>query len=64
VIPPDQHRAVGKATGETVHGECWNNTLRQRRGAFVRQTLSFSKCDYRHQMWLKLFLHRHNLSCV
>ncbi len=45
VIPEAQHVAVGKATGETAHVERWNLTLRQRLGQFVRQTLSFSKCD-------------------
>jgi insertion element IS1 protein InsB len=64
VIPTEQHRAVGKETGETAHVERWNNTLRQRLGAFVRKTLSFSKCDYLHQARLVLFLHRYNLSCV
>jgi insertion element IS1 protein InsB len=64
VIPAEQHRAVGKETGETAHVERWNNTLRQRLGAFVRKTLSFSKCDYLHQARLVLFLHRYNLSCV
>jgi insertion element IS1 protein InsB len=64
VIPQDQHRAVGKQTGETAQVECWNNTLRQRRGAFVRKTLSFSQCDYLHHARLLLFLHRYNRSCV
>ncbi len=43
VIPDEQHTAVGKETGETVHVERWNNTLRQRLARFVRMTLSFSK---------------------
>ena len=45
VIPEKQHTAVGKETGETVHVERWNNTLRQRLARFVRMTLtlSFSK---------------------
>ena len=28
VIPEEQHRAIGKETGETSHVERWNNTLR------------------------------------
>jgi insertion element IS1 protein InsB len=63
VIPEAQHVA-GKGTGATAHVERWNNTLRQRLGAFVRKTLSFSKCDNLHYARLKLFLHRYNLSCV
>jgi insertion element IS1 protein InsB len=64
VIPADQHHAVGKRTGETAHVERWNNTLRQRLGAFVRKTLSFSKSDALHGARLLLFLHRYNLSCT
>jgi insertion element IS1 protein InsB len=52
------------AVGETAHVERCNNTLRQRLGACVRKTLSFSKCDYLHNVRLKLFLHRYNLSCL
>jgi len=32
-----------RETGETVHVERWNNTLRQRLARFVRMMLSFSK---------------------
>ena len=64
VIPAAQHQAGGKGSGATAHVERWNNTLRQRLGAFVRQTLSFSKCDRMHWYRLKLFLHRYNLSCL
>jgi insertion element IS1 protein InsB len=63
VIPEAQHVA-GKGGGATAHVERWNNTLRQRLGAFVRKTLSFSKCDKLHYARLKLFLHRYNLSCI
>jgi insertion element IS1 protein InsB len=63
VIPEAQHVA-GKGTGATAHGERWNNTLRQRLGAFVRKTLSFSKCDNLPYARLKLFLCRYNLTCV
>jgi insertion element IS1 protein InsB len=64
VIPDTQHVAAGKGTGETAHVERWNNTLRQRLGAFVRKTLSFSQCDFLHDARLKLFLHRYNISCL
>ncbi|CAD7851862.1 MAG: hypothetical protein, partial [Olavius algarvensis Gamma 1 endosymbiont] len=40
----EQHRPVGKETGETNHVERWNNTLRQHLSRFVCKTLSFSKC--------------------
>jgi insertion element IS1 protein InsB len=61
VIPEEQHRAVGKETGETAHIERWNNTLRQRLARFVRKTLSFSKSLVMHEICLRLFLHRYNL---
>lgn len=64
VIPPEQHTAVGKESGETAHIERWNNTLRQRLGRFVRKTLSFSKSDHMHELCLQLFLHRYNLACL
>jgi insertion element IS1 protein InsB len=60
IIPEDQHYPVGKETGETAHVERWNNTLRQRLGRFVRETLSFSKSDAMHEICLRLFLHRYN----
>ncbi len=62
VIPAKQHLASGKGSGETSHVERWNNTLRQRLGQFVRKTLSFSKSDRMHDVRLRLFLHRYNLS--
>lgn len=60
VIPPAQHTAVGKDSGETAHVERWNNTLRQRLARFVRKTLSFSKSEMMHEICLFLFLHRYN----
>jgi IS1 family transposase len=59
--PREQHTAVGKETGETAHGERWNNTLRQRLACFVRKTLSFFKSLFMHEDCLSLFLHRYNL---
>jgi insertion element IS1 protein InsB len=61
VIPEAQHRAVGKETGQTAHIERWNNTLRQRLGRFVRETLAFSKSQTMHEICLGLFIHRYNL---
>lgn len=55
---------VGKHTGLTNHVERWNCTLRQRIGRFVRETLSFSKCEYMHELMLKLFIHGYNMSLV
>jgi insertion element IS1 protein InsB len=60
VIPPEQHTACGKDSGETSHVERWNNTLRQRLARFVRKTLSFSKSEVMHEICLFLFLHRYN----
>ena len=62
VIPSAQHVAAGKETGLTAHVERWNNTLRQRLGRFVRKSLSFSKSEKMHEICLRLFLHRYNLS--
>ena len=60
VSPSEQHRSVGKETGETAHIERWNNTLRQQLARFVRKTLSFSNCVEMHEICLKLFIHRSN----
>jgi insertion element IS1 protein InsB len=62
VIPNEQHTAGGKDSGQTAHVERWNNTLRQRLARFVRKTLSFSKSEVMHEICLRLFLHRYNLS--
>lgn len=62
VFPVETHRCVGKETGETAHMERWNNTLRQRVGRYVRQTLSFSKCDAFHHLITQLFIIQYNLS--
>lgn len=64
VIPDEQHTACGKGSGQTAHVERWNNTLRQRLGRFVRKSLSFSKSETMHEICLRLFLHRYNLSVV
>ena len=62
VIPTEQHTAAGIRSGQTAHVERLNNTLRQRLGRLVRQTLSFSKSLVMHKACLHLFLHRYNLA--
>jgi len=64
VIPSEQHTPGGKESGLTAHVERWNNTLRQRLARFVRKTLSFSKSDLMHELCLRLFIHRYNLSLL
>ncbi len=61
VLPPQQHQAVDKQSGQTSHIERCNNTLRQRLGRLVRKSLSFSKCDFMHEACLRLFIHEYNL---
>ncbi|SRR5258708_732134 len=61
VFPAETHRCVGKETGETARVERWNNTLRQRVGRSVRQTMSFSKSDEDHAMVTKWFIVQYNL---
>ena len=61
-IPQERHEAVGKEGGETAHIERWNDTLRHRLSRFVRKSLSFSESDRMHEICLRLFLHRYNLS--
>jgi len=60
VSPSEQHRPVGKETGEAAHSERWNNTLQKQLARFVRKTLSFSNCIKMHEIFLKLFIHRSN----
>lgn len=62
VFPVETHRCVGKETGKTAYMERWNNTLRQRVGRYVRQTLSFSKCDVFHHLITQRFIIQYNLS--
>jgi len=64
VLPDEQHTPAGKDSGLTAHVERWNNTLRQRLARFVRKTLSFSKSDEMHEICLRLFIHRYNLSLL
>lgn len=64
VLAGHKHQAVGKDSGLTNHVERWNCTLRQRICRFVRKTLSFSKSEYMHEMYLKLFIHGYNKSLI
>jgi IS1 family transposase len=54
--PSKRHRPVGKETGETAHGERFNNTLRQRCANLVRKTLSFSRDKQLHEGRIRLFI--------
>lgn len=56
-----EYEAVGKDSGLTNHVERWNCTLRQRICRFIRKTLSFSKSEVMHELYLKLFIHYYNL---
>ncbi|HCK65156.1 MAG TPA: hypothetical protein DHW49_02730 [Anaerolineae bacterium] len=64
VLQNAQHQRVGKDSGQTNHVERWNNTLRQRICRFVRCTLSFSKSEVMHELYLKYFIHNYNMSLV
>jgi IS1 family transposase len=62
ILPSKRHRAVGKETGKTSYIERFNNTLRQRVGRLVRQTLSFSKKLSNHIGAIWYFVHHYNAS--
>lgn len=62
VLAGYKHLSVGKDSGLTNHVERWNCTLRQRICRFIRKTLSFSKSEYMHELYLKLFIHSYNMS--
>ena len=64
VFPSETHQSVGKETGETAHIERWYGTLRQRLARVVRQTLSFSKSEPWHHMFIKWFITLHNQQCL
>ena len=61
-LPSKRHRAVGKKTNKTSYIERFNNTLRQRVGRLVRQTLSFSKKLSHHLEAMWYFVHHYNAS--
>ena len=62
VFSAETHRFVVKETGQTAHMERWNNTLRQRLGHFVRETLSFSKRSWWHDRVTRWFIIEYNMS--
>jgi IS1 family transposase len=62
VLPSKRPRAVGKETGKTSYIERFNNTLRQRVGRLVRETLSFSKKLSNHIGAIWYFVHHYNAS--
>lgn len=64
VLPSKRHRAVGKDSGKTSYIERFNNTLRQRVGRLVRQTLSFSKKVTNHIGAVWYFVHHYNASLL
>jgi len=64
VIATGSHEMAGKGIGETCHVERWDNMLRQRISRFVRKTLSFSKSDEMHELYLHLFIYNYNTSLV
>jgi insertion element IS1 protein InsB len=64
VIPPAQHQAVSKQTGQTALIERFNCTLRQRVSRLVRKTLSFSKKVQNHIGAIKYFICHYNAALL
>jgi hypothetical protein len=62
VVPAEQHTAAGQETGVTAQVERGHNTLRQRLGRFVRQSLSCSRSEAMHELCVRLFLHVYHRS--
>ena len=62
ILPAGHHQARYPKRGPTNHMERFNNALRQRRGRFIRKTLSFSKSLQMHESVIQLFLHQYNLT--
>lgn len=60
-IPPDQHVACEKQSGQVSLIERFNCTLRQRASRLVRKSLSFSKSDWFHEEAIKYFIAHYNL---
>lgn len=60
VLACKRHQAVGKDSGKTSYIERFNNTVRQRVGRLVRQTLSFSKKLSNHIGAVWYFVHHYN----
>jgi len=64
VFPAETHECVGKGSGQTNHMERWYNTFRQSNARFVRKTLSFSKSNLYHEIVVRSFIIRLNLSLI
>ena len=60
-IPPAQHVACEKQSGQVSLIERFNCTLRQRVSRLVRKSLSFSKSDWFHEEAIKYFIAHYNL---
>lgn len=60
ILDPEQHFAVGKASGLTAHIERFNGTMRQRVSRLVRKALSFSKSFENHFGAIKYFICHYN----
>ncbi len=60
-IPPNQHVACEKQSGQVSLIERFNCTLRQRVSRLVRKSLSFSKSDWFHEEAIKYFIAHYNL---
>ena len=59
-----QHQMVGKEGGRAIRVERRSGTLRHRVCRLVRKTLSSSKSDEMHELYLRLFIYHYNLSLV
>jgi insertion element IS1 protein InsB len=64
VFEQNNHKQVGKESGQTNHIERWNNTIRQRLGRLTRETLSFSKQLWWHEKVIHWFIVTYNLSVI
>ena len=64
VFPAETHQCVGKGERQTNHMERWYNRLRQSNARFVRKTLSFSKLDTIHEIVVRSFIIKYNLSLI
>lgn len=64
ILDPEQHFAVGKASGLTAHIERFNGTMRQRVSRLVRKALSFSKSFENHLGAIKYFICQYNLEKI
>ncbi len=64
VMATGQHQMVGKEGGRASRVERRNGILRHRVRRLVSKTLSSSKSDEMHELYLRLFIYNYNLSLV